>query len=123
MPAKNKTRRNTTRGILRKRNARKKTNKNKRVRFDLKGGCGCSLMSGGNGVIQPCPSCQTFSGGCSNCGRKQCKCKQRGGYQVGQDFLNVNRVIGHNISSAWNTLRGIPSTPNPLPHFQTKTQI
>jgi hypothetical protein len=73
----------------------------RRVRFNLKGGCGCE-MTGGQ--------------------------KQRGGglsnFMI-QDAMNLGRVGVHNVTTTMNGLSGVSNVhnPNPLPWAQGPLQV
>lgn len=68
----------------------------RRVRFNMKGGCGCR-MAGGQ--------------------------KQRGGGF--QDLINMGRVGVHNMTTTINGLSGVSNVhnPNPLPWSQESLQL
>ena len=71
----------------------------KRVRFNLKGGCGCD-MTGGQ--------------------------KQRGGSGlIPQDLTNMGRVGVHDMTTTWNAMGGISNeqNPSPLPQVQGPLQL
>ena len=73
----------------------------KRVRFNLKGGCGCEMTGG----------------------QRQ---KQRGGSGlIPQDLTNMGRVGVHDVTTTWNAMGGISNeqNPSPLPQVQGPLQL
>lgn len=52
--------------------------------------------------------------------------KNKGGGLITQDLVNLGQQFGHGVQSTYNTLRGIPPTPNPSPivdQFPNHTQL
>ena len=81
----------------------------KRIRFNLKGGCGCEMTGG--------ERCEMTGG------ERQ---RQRGGTAlIPQDLTNMGRVGVHDVTTTWNGVAGVSNVhnPSPLPEVQGPLQL